>query len=72
MCFIILGTRNTSLVTASQAIFLGNGQKRAPVAVVGVQFKHDIFVERFFNTTGTVGTMVEEMFITFIKYKHFQ
>lgn len=50
------GTRNTSLVTASQAIFLSKGQKRAPVAVVGVQFKHDAFVERFFNTTGTCMT----------------
>ncbi|XP_054709494.1 voltage-dependent calcium channel subunit alpha-2/delta-3-like [Uloborus diversus] len=49
------GTRDTSLVTASQAIFLGKGN-RAPAAVVGVQFRHSAFVERFFNMTGTCMT----------------
>ncbi|GFY46451.1 hypothetical protein TNIN_133223 [Trichonephila inaurata madagascariensis] len=47
------GTKNTSLVTASQAIFIGNGSQKAPAAVVGVQLKHSAFVERFFNITGT-------------------
>lgn len=45
------GTRNNSLVTASHAIFLGMGSKKAPVAVVGLQFRHSAFVERFFNIT---------------------
>ncbi|XP_042896013.1 voltage-dependent calcium channel subunit alpha-2/delta-3 isoform X4 [Parasteatoda tepidariorum] len=59
------GTRNTSLVTASQAIFVGKGKKRAPAAVVGVQLKHAAFVERFFNVTGTVGNTC----MTACKYK---
>ncbi|GIY65051.1 hypothetical protein CEXT_424741 [Caerostris extrusa] len=50
---LLLGAKNTSLVTASQAIFIGNGSQKAPAAVVGVQLKHSAFVERFFNITGT-------------------
>ncbi|XP_035206488.1 voltage-dependent calcium channel subunit alpha-2/delta-3-like isoform X2 [Stegodyphus dumicola] len=47
------GSRGSSLVTASQAIFLGKGKKKAPAAVVGVQFQHAAFKERFLNMTGT-------------------
>ncbi|KAG8191045.1 hypothetical protein JTE90_029487 [Oedothorax gibbosus] len=50
------GTKNTSLVTASQAIFVGKGTSKAPAAVVGVQLRHSAFAERFFNVTGTCMT----------------
>ncbi|KAG8188011.1 hypothetical protein JTE90_009887 [Oedothorax gibbosus] len=45
------GNRKTSLVTGSHAIFLGSGKKKAPAAVVGLQFHHSKFAERFFETT---------------------
>uniref|UniRef100_A0A1W7RAW1 Voltage-dependent calcium channel subunit alpha-2/delta-3 n=1 Tax=Hadrurus spadix TaxID=141984 RepID=A0A1W7RAW1_9SCOR len=45
------GTRNNSLVTASRAFFLGDGRKKAPVGVVGLQYRHSTFAERFFNIT---------------------
>ncbi|XP_043273923.1 voltage-dependent calcium channel subunit alpha-2/delta-3 isoform X3 [Venturia canescens] len=34
------GADNTTLVTASRAIFIGDEKKKAPVAVVGFQFQH--------------------------------
>ncbi|KAF8795277.1 Voltage-dependent calcium channel subunit like protein [Argiope bruennichi] len=43
--------RKSSLVTGSHAIFLGKGKKKAPAAVVGLQFQHSKFAERFFDTT---------------------
>ncbi|XP_054168613.1 voltage-dependent calcium channel subunit alpha-2/delta-3-like [Oppia nitens] len=43
--------RDEVLVTGSHAIFLGTGKSSAPVAVVGLQFKHSVFVERFLNIT---------------------
>ncbi|GIY05632.1 hypothetical protein CDAR_74031, partial [Caerostris darwini] len=43
--------KKSSLVTGSHAIFLGKGKKKAPAAVVGVQFHHSKFAERFFETT---------------------
>uniref|UniRef100_T1KVS2 Voltage-dependent calcium channel alpha-2/delta subunit conserved region domain-containing protein n=1 Tax=Tetranychus urticae TaxID=32264 RepID=T1KVS2_TETUR len=36
-------------VTGSRAIFLGKGKSIAPVAAVGLLFRHDKFAERFFN-----------------------
>ncbi|XP_054706836.1 voltage-dependent calcium channel subunit alpha-2/delta-3-like [Uloborus diversus] len=45
------GNRKTSLVTGSHAIFLGSGKKQAPAAVVGLQFQHSTFSDRFFDTT---------------------
>ncbi|GFQ67871.1 hypothetical protein TNCT_305321 [Trichonephila clavata] len=44
-------TKKSSLVTGSHAIFLGKGKKKAPAAVVGLQFHHSKFAERFFDTT---------------------
>lgn len=43
--------RDTVYVTASQAVFVGSGTKKAPAAVVGLQFRHKTFAERFFNHT---------------------
>ncbi|GFT08022.1 hypothetical protein TNCV_2589451 [Trichonephila clavipes] len=44
-------TKKSSLVTGSHAIFLGKGKQKAPAAVVGLQFHHSKFAERFFDTT---------------------
>lgn len=38
-------------VTGSKAIFIGSNNKKAPVAVVGLQIQLDQFANRFFNTT---------------------
>ncbi|GIY50743.1 hypothetical protein CEXT_361001 [Caerostris extrusa] len=49
---ILLKTnKKSSLVTGSHATFLGKEKKKAPAVVVGVQFHHSKFVERFFETT---------------------
>ncbi|KFM63764.1 Voltage-dependent calcium channel subunit alpha-2/delta-3, partial [Stegodyphus mimosarum] len=45
------GSRKNSVVTGSRAIFLGTGKKKAPAAVVGLQFQHSIFADSFLNTT---------------------
>ncbi|KAK2724952.1 hypothetical protein QYM36_001414 [Artemia franciscana] len=47
------GMKNDSLVTASHAIFVDKEGHKAPAAVVGLQFKHSLFVETFFNITHT-------------------
>ncbi|XP_015790975.1 voltage-dependent calcium channel subunit alpha-2/delta-3 isoform X2 [Tetranychus urticae] len=39
----------STYVTGSRAIFLGKGKSIAPVAAVGLLFRHDKFAERFFN-----------------------
>ncbi|UYV67446.1 hypothetical protein LAZ67_5000627 [Cordylochernes scorpioides] len=53
------GTRKDDpLVTGSHAIFLGAGLKKAPAAVVGLQFKHSAFAKRFFEITSTVSRLV--------------
>ena len=43
-------------VTASRAIYAGNGKQRAPVAVVGLLFNHKLFAERYFNHTTKCGS----------------
>ncbi|XP_014615597.1 PREDICTED: voltage-dependent calcium channel subunit alpha-2/delta-3, partial [Polistes canadensis] len=45
------GADNTTLVTASRAIFIGNGKVKAPVAVVGFQFQHTALQGLFQNIT---------------------
>ena len=42
-------------VTGSRAIFIGSNKQRAPAAVVGVQYDHRIFADRFFNHTEKCG-----------------
>ncbi|XP_037091167.1 voltage-dependent calcium channel subunit alpha-2/delta-3-like [Pollicipes pollicipes] len=44
------GLRNESLVTGAQALFLRKGSKRTPAAVVGMQFLHSRFREKFLST----------------------
>lgn len=41
---------STVYVTGSRAVFLGT-DKKAPAAVVGLQIKHSVFEEKFFNIT---------------------
>ncbi|XP_064486796.1 voltage-dependent calcium channel subunit alpha-2/delta-3-like [Ornithodoros turicata] len=41
---------STIYVTGSRAVFLGT-DKKAPAAVVGLQIKHSVFEEKFFNIT---------------------
>ena len=48
-------SRDQVYVTASQAVFIGNGKQKAPAAVVGLQFKHKKFAERFFNHSTKCG-----------------
>ncbi|KAG7203219.1 hypothetical protein KM043_010323 [Ampulex compressa] len=45
------GADNTTLVTASRAIFIGNGKAKAPAAVVGFQFEHTALQGLFQNIT---------------------
>lgn len=45
------GSKKNAKVTASHAIFLGSGKRKAPAAVVGLQFRHSIFSDTFFSTT---------------------
>ncbi|XP_043503020.1 voltage-dependent calcium channel subunit alpha-2/delta-3 isoform X2 [Polistes fuscatus] len=45
------GADNTTLVTASRAIFIGNGKVKAPAAVVGFQFQHTALQGLFQNIT---------------------
>ncbi|XP_015587813.1 voltage-dependent calcium channel subunit alpha-2/delta-3 isoform X2 [Cephus cinctus] len=42
---------NTTLVTASRAIFVGTGKAKAPAAVVGFQFQHSALQGLFHNIT---------------------
>lgn len=44
------------LVTASRAIFIGTNKQRAPAAVVGLQYQHKLFADRFFNHTEKCGS----------------
>lgn len=44
-------TNETLLVTASSAVFISGGGKKAPVAVVGFQFKHSALVTLLKNIT---------------------
>lgn len=41
-------------VTATHAIFVGNAEKKAPVAVVGLQMLHSALQNIFVNITSTV------------------
>ncbi|XP_067138072.1 voltage-dependent calcium channel subunit alpha-2/delta-3-like isoform X3 [Centruroides vittatus] len=45
------GSKKNTKVTASHAIFLGTGKKKAPAAVVGLQFLHSVFSKTFFDIT---------------------
>ncbi|KAK0182558.1 hypothetical protein PV327_000684, partial [Microctonus hyperodae] len=45
------GADNTTLVTASRAIFIGKGKAKAPAAVVGFQFQHTALQGLFQNIT---------------------
>ncbi|XP_011334434.1 voltage-dependent calcium channel subunit alpha-2/delta-3 isoform X3 [Ooceraea biroi] len=45
------GAGNTTLVTASRAIFIENERAKAPVAVVGYQFQYSALQALFQNTT---------------------
>ncbi|XP_044586279.1 voltage-dependent calcium channel subunit alpha-2/delta-3 isoform X2 [Cotesia glomerata] len=47
------GADNTTLVTASRAIFIGQGNAKAPAAVVGFQFQHTALRKLFHNITST-------------------
>ncbi|XP_008550287.1 voltage-dependent calcium channel subunit alpha-2/delta-3 isoform X1 [Microplitis demolitor] len=47
------GADNTTLVTASRAIFIGEGNAKAPAAVVGFQFQHTALQKLFHNITST-------------------
>lgn len=44
-------TRDKVYVTAAHAVFIGSGKQQAPVAVIGLQYRHKKFAERFFNAT---------------------
>lgn len=48
------GNYNNSVVTASHAIFVEKDGYRAPVAVVGLQYKSSNLRENFFNITSSV------------------
>ena len=41
-------------VTATKAIVLGRGNKKAPAAVVGMQIDYDTFYDKFLKTTTRV------------------
>lgn len=43
-----------AMVTASHAVFHGDGHRKAPAAVVGFQFKHERLSEWFENITSSV------------------
>ncbi|XP_034938362.1 voltage-dependent calcium channel subunit alpha-2/delta-3 isoform X2 [Chelonus insularis] len=45
------GADNATLVTASRAIFIGNGKAKAPAVVVGFQFQHTALQGLFQNIT---------------------
>jgi len=49
---------NETLVTASHAIFVQDGDKSAPVAVVGYQFQHKALRTLFLNKTSSVSISV--------------
>ncbi|XP_037897519.1 voltage-dependent calcium channel subunit alpha-2/delta-3 isoform X2 [Glossina fuscipes] len=44
---------NSTLVTASHAIFIEHRGHKAPAAVVGLQFQHDSLAKHFINVTST-------------------
>ncbi|CAB3241021.1 unnamed protein product, partial [Arctia plantaginis] len=44
---------NEAMVTASHAVFHGDGHRKAPAAVVGFQFKHERLSEWFDNITSS-------------------
>jgi voltage-dependent calcium channel alpha-2/delta-3 len=48
------GTRNDSKVTATRAVYVRKNNLEAPVAVVGVQFRHNEWANKFFEITSTV------------------
>lgn len=45
---------NTTLVTATHAIFLEHRGHKSPAAVVGIQFEHDSLARHFINITSAV------------------
>lgn len=57
----ILGVTNESVVTASHAIFVEKGGYKAPVAVVGLQYRNSAFRETFFNITSGVSAFKNEI-----------
>lgn len=56
------GSRNDSHVTATRAIFVKKHGMEAPVAVVGVQFSHRKWMERFFDIT-KVGVSLSDLLL---------
>ncbi|XP_046661084.1 voltage-dependent calcium channel subunit alpha-2/delta-3 isoform X3 [Homalodisca vitripennis] len=50
--------RNETLVTAANAIFVENGDKKAPAAVVGFQFQHSALHNLFINITHSCPTSI--------------
>lgn len=50
---------SAAMVTASHAVFHGDGHKKAPAAVVGFQFKHERLSEWFENITSSVSLNFE-------------
>ena len=48
------GKSNTTLVTASHAIFVDHRGHKAHAAVVGLQFQHDTLARHFINITSAV------------------
>ena len=56
------GLRNDSLVTVAQAVFVDKGLHQAPAAVVGMQFLHSTFREKFLSTASVSGDMTWRYF----------
>lgn len=50
------GKSNSTLVTASHAIFVEHRGHKAPAAVVGLQFQHDSLAKHFINITSAVSS----------------
>lgn len=48
------GRANSTLVTASHAIFVEHRGHKAPAAVVGLQFQHESLAKHFINITSAV------------------
>lgn len=48
---------NSTIVTASHAIFVEHRGHKAPAAVVGLQFSHDSLARHFINITSAVSIL---------------
>ena len=49
------GLRNDSLVTVAQAVYVNRGGLSSPAAVVGMQFLHSAFRDKFLSTASVSG-----------------